>query len=398
VTTTLAPRIGLAHGTALYVSALLGAGVLVLPGQLASLAGPASLLSWAFAAAMGVPLAVLFAALARRHPDAGGVATYVGAAFGRTAGGVTGWWYFVAGSVGQAVVPLTGGYYVAHALGAGPVAAYAVAAAVLGTATAANLAGVRVSGRVQLALAGVVALALVAVVAAAVPQASVDRLTPFAAHGVAPVGAGVVVLFYAFAGWEAVAHLVGEFRDPDRDVPRATAITVVVVTALYLGVAAAVVLTGTYGRREVDHVALGLVLQGVLGGAAAPVAAAVAVVVSLGTTNAFVAGVSRLGLSLARDGWLPSPVATVRGGVPVGGVLAVAGTATGTLVVSAGAGWGTETLVVVPATLVVAVYVAAAAAGLRLLRGWGRACAALALPTRRALSARVAAPPPCRPA
>jgi amino acid efflux transporter len=231
------------------------------------------------------------------------------------------------------------------------------------------------------------------------------------------------VLFYAFAGWEAVAHLVGEFRDPDRDVPRATAITVVVVTALYLGVAAAVVLTGTYGRREVDHVALGLVLQGVLGGAAAPVAAAVAVVVSLGTTNAFVAGVSRLGLSLARDGWLPSPVATVRGGVPVGGVLAVAGTATGTLVVSAGAGWGTETLVVVPATLVVAVYVAAAAAGLRLLRGWGRACAALtvlltavvvpsaaghvvvpvavaalALLSRRALSARVAAPPPCRPA
>ncbi|QIG46229.1 amino acid permease [Nocardioides anomalus] len=413
---------GPAQGTALYVSALLGAGVLVLPGQIASLAGPASLLSWAFAAAMGVPLAVVFAALARRQPDAGGVATYVGLAFGRTAGGVTGWWYFVAGSVGQAVVPLTGGYYVAHALGGGPVAAYAVAAAILATATVANLAGVRVSGPVQLGLAGLVAVALIAVVAAAVPQASVDRLTPFAPHGVAPIGAGVVVLFYAFAGWEAVAHLVGEFRDPDRDVPRATAITILVVTALYLGVAAAVVLTGTYGGASVDHVALGLVLQGVLGGAAAPVAAAVAVVISLGTTNAFVAGVSRLGLSLARGGWLPSPVATIRGGVPVGGVLAVAGTAAATLVVSAGAGWGTETLVVVPATLVVAVYLLAAASGLRLLRGWGRFCAALtvlltaavvpsaaghvavplvvsalALLSRRALSAPAAAPRPCRP-
>ena len=40
--------IGVWKGTALYVSAILGAGVLVLPGQVASLAGPASLLAWTF--------------------------------------------------------------------------------------------------------------------------------------------------------------------------------------------------------------------------------------------------------------------------------------------------------------------------------------------------------------
>lgn len=377
--TELTRHIGLGQGTALYISALLGAGVLVLPGQVATMAGPASLLSWLFASAMGVPLAVLFAALARRHPDAGGVATYVRAAFGPTAGGVTGWLYFVAGSVGQVIVPLTGGYYVAHALGRGAGTASLVAVAILSVAVTANLLGVRVSARTQLGLAAAVAVALVVVILVAVPQASVDRLAPFAPHGIARVGAGVIVLFYAFAGWEAVADLVGEFEDPDRDVPRAVAATIGIVTVLYLGVAAAVVLTGTYGSAQVDHVALVLLLQQVFGGAAGPVAAAVAVVISLGTTNAFLAGVSRLALGLGRDGWLPRPVARVRRSVPVGGVLVVAAIGYGGLGFSALFGWGTETLVLIPATLVVAVYLLAAAAGARLLHGAARACALLTI-------------------
>lgn len=385
MSTDTAPRhlvrhIGLGHGIALYVSAILGAGVLVLPGQVATLAGPASLLSWAFACAMGVPLAAMFAALARRHPDAGGVASYVRHAFGPTLGGVTGWMYFVAGSVGQAIVPLTGGYYVAEALRLDRVWAFAVAAAILTAAVLANLAGLRVGSGTQLALAGGVALALVVTVAAALPRMTTNRLTPFAPHGYSAAAAGVVVLFFAFAGWEAVGHLVGEFTDPDLDVPRAVAATIAVVTTLYVGVAAAVVLTGTYGSDGVDHVAVELLLQGAFGHAAAGAAAGVAVVISLGTTNAFIAGVSRLGYSLAGDGWLPEVVARISArSVPAGGVLAVGVVAYGGLVLGFVLGWGTETLIVVPSTLVVTVYLLAAAAGVRLLAGLARACAAVTI-------------------
>jgi len=52
------------------------------------------------------PLALTFARLARRSPDAGGVAAFRrAAAFGDAAGAVSGWWFFIAGSVGQAIVP-----------------------------------------------------------------------------------------------------------------------------------------------------------------------------------------------------------------------------------------------------------------------------------------------------
>lgn len=70
---SLVRSISLPQAIALYVSAVLGAGVLVLPGQVASMAGPASLLAWGFACVLGVPLAVMFAQLGRRFPDAGGV-------------------------------------------------------------------------------------------------------------------------------------------------------------------------------------------------------------------------------------------------------------------------------------------------------------------------------------
>ncbi len=104
LTATPARTIGLWQGTALYVCAILGAGVLVLPGQVASLAGPASLLAWVFSIVLSVPLAFTFARLASVYPDAGGIAVYAAAAFGRAAGAVSGWWYFIAGSVGQTIV------------------------------------------------------------------------------------------------------------------------------------------------------------------------------------------------------------------------------------------------------------------------------------------------------
>lgn len=372
----LSRHIGLGQGTAFYVSAILGAGVLVLPGQVASMAGPASLLSWAFACAMGVPLAIMFAALARRYPDAGGVATYVGTAFGPTAGGLSGWLFFVAGSVGQTIVPLTGGYYVAQAFSWSNGSAYVIAGVILLVATGANLAGLRLGARVQLMLAAGVALALMTTILVAFPDMELARLTPFVPHGIGSVGEGVIVLFFAFAGWEAVAHLAEEFRDPGRDLHRAVAATIVIITVLYVGTAAAVVLTGTYGTNEVDHIAIGLLLQNALGGNAAVAAAVVALIISLGTTNAFIAGVSRLGYSLAQSHWLPRPTAHLSASsVPSGGVLTVSAIAFVGLGLAAVRGWGTETLVVVPSTLVVAVYLLAAAAGMRLLHGSGRAAA-----------------------
>ena len=72
--------------TALYVGAVLGPGVLILPALAAEAAGPASVLAWVGLLALSAPLAITFAALGVRQPEAGGTAAYARAAFGPRAG------------------------------------------------------------------------------------------------------------------------------------------------------------------------------------------------------------------------------------------------------------------------------------------------------------------------
>ncbi|WP_020497271.1 APC family permease [Sciscionella marina] len=376
----LVKSIGLGQAIALYVGAVLGAGVLVLPGQAAALAGPASLISWALVGLLGLPVSLTFAALAVADPDAGGVASFTGRAFGPWVGGVTGWLYFAAGSIGQAIVPLTGGYYVAALFGAGQPFAIAVAAAILAIAVAANLAGMRLSGRVQLVLAIGVGVILLCAALATLPRLRAQSFTPFAPHGIAGIGAAAVVLFFAFAGWEAVTHLTAEFRDVRRDLRKATLITVAIVLVLYLGVALAVVGTGTYGAPGLNRIAVGRVLGDGLGFNAETAAALVALVICLGTTNAFVASVSRLGYALGRNGWLPDRIGRLTtGGLPAAGVLTVGGIGAAGLLLAWIFGLGTEDLVAVPSSLVLATYLLGMAAGIRLLRGKQRVLACLGL-------------------
>ena len=84
------------RGAALYIGALLGPGLLLLPGLAAAEAGPASILAWLALLGLSGLFAAVFAALGRHVPSAGGVMGYVTAGLGPRAGRATGW-MFLAG-------------------------------------------------------------------------------------------------------------------------------------------------------------------------------------------------------------------------------------------------------------------------------------------------------------
>src|SRR6202012_5432988 len=114
--------LSVSRGTALYIGALLGPGLLLLPGLAAREAGPASIVAWAGLLGVWALFAVVFAALGRAHPGANGVAGYTAAGLGPTAGRVASW-CFLAGVIGGApVVCLIGAGYVTGVTGGGPLA------------------------------------------------------------------------------------------------------------------------------------------------------------------------------------------------------------------------------------------------------------------------------------
>lgn len=357
--------------TALYVGAVLGPGVLILPALAAEAAGPASVLAWLGLLALSAPLAIAFAALGVRHPEAGGTAAYARAAFGSRAGGITGWWFLAGVILGAPAVAVIGGFYVAELLAAGREAAVAGAAAMIAAVMAANAVGLRTSARLQLGLAGLLAALLLTAVLTALPESRQEHWTPFAPHGWAAVGTAASLLMLSFIGWEAVSHLAGELEDPARQLPRAIFAALGVVVVLYLGLAVATV--GVLGTNTPSRVPLADLMAAGLGAPGRTVTAALAVLLTMGAMNAYVAAAVKLAGALAQQGSAPAALARPSRALAA---LAAAGAV---LLVPLGAGLiDVDGLVRATSASFVAVYVIATAAGVRLLTGAARTAAAVA--------------------
>jgi amino acid efflux transporter len=357
--------------TALYVGAVLGPGVLLIPSLAAEVAGPASIIAWVALLLLSVPLAITFAALGVRFPEAGGTASYARAAFGPRTGVVTGWWFLAGVVIGAPAVALIGGYYVADLLGAGQTGAIAGAAAMIAVVIAANVAGVRTTARLQLAFTGVLAALLVVAVVTALPESRSEHWTPFAPHGWAAVGTAASLLMFSFIGWEAVSHLAGELRDPRRQLPRAIFAALVVVVALYLGLAVATL--GVLGSGAPSSVPLADLMEAGLGAPGRTATAVLAVMLTIGTMNAYVAAAVQLSGALAREGG-----SARRLGRPPVALGALGAVSAALLALLAADVLGTEDLVHASGAAFVAVYVSATAAGVRLLRGGARWAAGIA--------------------
>jgi amino acid efflux transporter len=363
----VAANLTTSRGAALYIGAILGPGLLLLPGLAAAEAGPASILAWLALLGLSGLFAAVFTALGRRVPSAGGVMGYVTASLGPRAGRAIGW-MFLAGVVGGApIVCLIGASYVTELTGGGQLARAAVAAALLLTVIGLAARGLRASAAVQVVLVSLLTGVVVLAVAGSATAARVSNWTPFAPHGWLSLGNAAATLMFSFVGWEAVAPLTTRFTDPARQLPRAVAIALAVTTALYLGLAVATI--SVLGPRAATDVPLAGLLSRAVGTAGPDVAAVAAIVLTIGATNAYISGAASIASQLAQatSGRRSAPMRRLLAAIAVAGLLLIV--LYGLRIVGAAA------LVAVPTALFLTVYLGAMAAAVRVLRGPARMAA-----------------------
>lgn len=361
--------IGLPAAVALYCGAVLGTGILVLPGIAAERAGPSSLVAWVGLSLLSLPMALTFAALARKEPVAGGFSAYVDRAFGRRWGAISGWLFLAQVPIGTVVAGLIAGSYLAAPLGLGRGGAFALGGAVVGISYAINFLGLRIAGWTQLAATAGVLLLVVVVLVASVGDVQPQAFHPFAPAGWSAVGGAAAQLFWAFVGWEAITPLAEEFRNPERDLVRASVISVAIVAVVYTALAWVTIGTHAYGAgadapfARMAATAFGpraLTVVGIAGG-----------VLSLLPINAYVAGTSRLVYALAKKGDLPSWAAVLhpRTKVPHRALIALGGSAAIALVVGYLRELDMGTLLPLSTSSFIATYVLSMAAAVKLLKG-----------------------------
>jgi len=135
------------------------------------------------------------------------------------------------------------------------------------------------------------------------------NLTPFAPFGFAQFPTALILVFWAFVGFELSTVPSGEVRDPTRTIPRALAAGMMIVTVFYLTtnfVVYALVPYETLAGSSTPLVDTATVLFG--GGGAVLVAVGAMISVS-GSNESDMLGSSRLGYAMAADGLLPHRLA-----------------------------------------------------------------------------------------
>jgi amino acid efflux transporter len=357
---------------ALYVSSVLGAGVLVIPGLAAQAAGPASLLAWALLSVASYPFAYTFSRLSARNPESGGIYSFAREAFGARAAAVAAWLFVAWAVTGAPAISLAAGSYVASSVPLTRPEVFLVAGLLLVVSFSINYRGIRLSGRVQLASVAVIVSVLSFAVVASAGSVRASNFAPFLPNGVASVGVAAALIVWSFLGYENVSNVAEEFEDPKRDFNRSVAISVLLVSVLYLAVAVVTVGTGAYESGG-GVTPFSTLMSSILGASGGLVISALAVVIIFSTVNAYVAGMARIVYAAARDGSFPGALAKVnpKTGVPGRSVLALLSLVLASLFVFYVMDFSIQPAFLATSGSAIMTYVIGSGAGIRLLKEKG---------------------------
>jgi amino acid transporter len=289
------------------VNITIGGGIFRLPSSVAGTLGAAAPLAYLVcAAAMGL-IVVCIADAGTRVSLTGGPSAYVGAAFGRYAGFISGVLLWMLGTFAAAAVSTVFASSVGLLVPALAGRAMETATLVVALAfwSAINVRGVRLGSRLNsmATAAKLVPLLLVAVGGLFFVRA--EHLAWTAPPAAADVARTSLLLIFAFAGIEVALVPSGEIRDTARTVPRAIALAMLAITALYilLQVSAQGILGGDLSRASAAPLADAAGTA--MGGWARTLLLAGAAISMFGYLGGMTLSMPRMLYAFARDGFLP---------------------------------------------------------------------------------------------
>lgn len=370
----LQKTIGLPQVVALNIGAVLGSGVLLVPGIAADMAGPASLLAWGIMSLLVLPLALVMGLLSAKYPNAGGVSHFVREAFGHKAGALVGWFFLMSVPIGAPVIAITGAGYISAALGWGDTVRLLIACSILIIGLGMNYVGMKIAGQVQVAVVSSIVIVLLLASFGSIPNLSTVNFTNFMPHGWLSIGQAAAILFWCFIGWEAISHLSEEFKNPEKEAVRGVTISAIVVGILYFMTAFATIGTKSYGGVG-SEVSLVLIIDKLFGSGGAILIGITGIFICMATAIAYIGAASRLAYSLANNGDAPKllGVLSKRFKTPLGGLLFLVTIFTIVISVYYSGLVNLATLVQFPNATFILTYLGGCAAGIKLLKHskWG---------------------------
>jgi APA family basic amino acid/polyamine antiporter len=294
-------QIGLVPCVAFCVGTMIGGGVFTLSGIAVDQSGPAAIVAYLIAGAVMLLSALSFVVVSSRsQPGDSGYAP-LGEILSPGWRFIAMWGFYLNAVVCIAFVLLSFGSYLneyfVKSLNQTAAALIAVVIIALLNLGPADLIGKAETGLVALKVA--ILLLLSGYGLAFIGNV---QWTPFFTGGRGSLLTTTALLFTAYTGFNVVTNMAGSVRDPDRTVPRAIIISILVAAAVYIGVILALLASG---QSDFGEAGLGKAAEALMGSWGGPLVAFAACVSTLSAANANLLGSSELMIRLAGQGDVP---------------------------------------------------------------------------------------------
>jgi len=223
---------------AIALNGVIGAGIFALPAVAAARSGNLSPWLFLFCAVLIMTVVLCMSRAASFFDETGGPIQYAGKAFGPFAGFQTGWLYYIGRLSAMAanikLMVIYAGWFWTP-LESGMIHNLAVVF-IFAVLTLVNVAGVRNSMMVIYLLSAMKLVPILLLATVGLAYVQPELLINTGIPDFSSFGETVLVLLYAFVGFESATVLAGEARNAQRDIPRALTYTVLVITVIYFAI------------------------------------------------------------------------------------------------------------------------------------------------------------------
>lgn len=303
-TTGSRQHLGMWSTISIIVGIVIGVSIFEVPNLVfGSLSSPGmGLLAWLLGGVLALVGALCYAELAVAYPRSGGDYEYLSRAFHPYAGYLFGWARLTviqSGSIG-ALAFVFAKHFGVVIPGIEPVWS-AIGIVVL--LTGINILGVKEGRIAQNVLTVLKVAGMLAIVVAGLLVGNCNAFVSGGASGggLAGFGFAMIMVLYAYGGWNEAAFVAAEMKDPRRNIPRALVWSVIIITAIYLLVNVGYLFGLGFGGLAKSGKPAADILQQTLGNAGAVVISLIIVFSALGALNGTILTGSRVYAVMGED-------------------------------------------------------------------------------------------------
>jgi APA family basic amino acid/polyamine antiporter len=297
--------------TSIIVGSIVGADIYIASAFTAGLLGPAAILVWIVAGICATIIALVFAYCSYYVPRVGGPFAYVSEAFNDFYGFLTGWSIWIAEILSIPVFAIAFVQYLQYFVSLEFYQQIIVKGLFLFTLTYINIRGVKTAGRINDILTIVKLAPLLLIILLGIgffiinPQTLASNYFPFAPFGFGNFGVALVLIFWAYVGFEMGTLPASEVRNPRKTIPKAIITGMIIVIIFYL--LTNFVVYGLLHWTVLETTKIPLVLAGIaLLGAGGAVLMVIGALISVsGSDESGTLGTARLSYAMSIDGLFP---------------------------------------------------------------------------------------------